>query len=74
MAVEKISISLPSDLAKRLDRYAQRWNDTRSHAIVRIFQEWEDYERRRLQAAPDGNHPLSPVLPVAVPSPEPVGD
>lgn len=40
MALITRSISFPEDILKELDDIAVGWHTNRSHAIIRIIQEW----------------------------------
>jgi Arc/MetJ-type ribon-helix-helix transcriptional regulator len=53
MPVAKIAISLPENILDEIDRQAETWYANRSHAIVRIFQEWKAAHQPHLFIVPD---------------------
>jgi hypothetical protein len=48
MAVAKLAISLPKDIASLLDNQAATWEMSRSGTIARIIQEWQATRRSHL--------------------------
>jgi hypothetical protein len=42
-------VSIPDDLAEKIDAQADTWRSNRSQAIVRIFLEWEQVRIRQMR-------------------------